>query len=127
MEIVLQILLALTTLICFLGGSNLLMKGTAAYLPKDLPPQLVLDNLFRFTSGIYFGLGFLMLWITFHMKEAGEVIFYMGIVVVISGLGRLYSKTKVGSAGKYFENIMIVEIVLGLAIIILHSLINKTH
>ena len=127
MEIILQILIALTTLICFLGGANLLMKGTAAYLPKDLPAQLELDNLFRFTSGIYFGLGFLMLWITFHMKEAGEVIFYIGIVVVFSGLGRLYSKTKVGSAGKYFENIMIVEIVLGLAIIILHTLINKSY
>ena len=69
---------------------------------------------------------FLMVWVTFHLQAAGEVVYYIGIVVVFSGLGRLYSKMKVGSAGKYFDNIMIVEIVLGIAIIVLHSLINQT-
>lgn len=119
MELSLEILLGLVTLICFLGGLNLLLKGAHAFLPETTPPQRVLDNLFRFLSGIYFGLGFLMAWVVFHLQEANDFIYCIGIVVVFSGLGRLYSRTKVGAAGKYFDYIMVFEIGLGIAIILL--------
>jgi hypothetical protein len=119
MTISLQILLGLVALICFLGGTNLLLKGVHAFLPANLPPQLILDNLMRFLSGIYFSLGFLMVWIVIHVDTAGDIIYFIGIVVTFSGLGRLYSRTKVGSAGKYFDNIMVFEIVLGIVIVML--------
>ena len=119
MELALRILLGLVTLICLLGGTNLLLKGTKSFLPENTPPQLALDNLFRFLSGIYFGMGFLMLWVDFHLQQAGDLIYFIGIVVIFSGLGRLYSRMKVGSAGKYFDNMMILEIVLGIAIVLL--------
>lgn len=103
MELVLTILLGIVTLICFLGGTNLLLKGTGSYLPESVPAQPVLDNLFRFLSGIYFGLGFLMAWVVLHLATYHELIYFIGIVVVFSGLGRLYSRTKVSSAGSYFN------------------------
>ena len=58
MELVLKIILSAVTTICFLGGINLMTKGTKAFLPDTLPLQPRLDNLFRFLSGIYLGLGF---------------------------------------------------------------------
>lgn len=119
MELTLHILLGLVALICLSGGVNLLLKGTGSFLKDNIPPQPVLDNLFRFLSGIYFGLGFLMAWVVFHFHELGSLIYFIGIVVIFSGLGRLYSKIKVGSAGKYFEYIMVVEIILGASIIVL--------
>lgn len=119
MEIVLQILLGLVTLICLAGGMNLLLKGAASFLPDTVPPQRILDNLFRFLSGIYFSLGFLMGWVVLNLHAINELIFFIGIVVTFSGLGRLYSKIKVGSAGRYFDFIMIFEIVLGIAIMAL--------
>ena len=122
MELTLRILLGLVTLICFLGGMNLLIKGAHSFLPEPARPQLVLDNLFRFLSGIYFGLGFLMAWVLFHIQEAGDLIYFIGIVVVFSGLGRLYSRVKVGSAGNYFDSMMIVEIALGILIILVQYL-----
>ena len=119
MEIALQILLGLVSLICLLGGMNLLIKGAGSFLPQTISPQPVVDNLFRFLSGIYFGLGFLMAWVVFNFHKANDLIYFVGIVVVFSGLGRLYSRKKVGSAGKYFDNIMIFEIILGMIIILL--------
>ena len=119
MELSLKILLGLVTLICLLGGINLLLKGANSFLPATTPPQRILDNLFRFLSGIYFGLGFLMAWVVFHLQEVNGLIYFIGIVVVFSGLGRLYSRAKVGSAGKYFDYIMVFEIGLGITIILL--------
>lgn len=119
MEVTLTILLGIVTLICFLGGTNLILKGAGSYLPENVSSQPVLDNLFRFLSGIYFGLGFLMAWVVFHLHSYHELIYLIGIVVVFSGLGRLYSRTKVGSAGSYFDYIMVFEIALGTAIVAL--------
>jgi hypothetical protein len=119
MDLVLKILLGVVALICFLGGANLMIKGAGSFLRNNASPQPVLDNLFRFLSGIYFGLGFLMAWVVFNFPTANDLIYFVGIVVICSGLGRLYSRFNVGSAGKYFDFIMIFEIILGIAIVLL--------
>lgn len=119
MEIVLRILLGIVALICFLGGINLLIKGAMKFLPKEMPPQLILDNLVRFLAGIYFASGFLFAYATFYTSALGAIIYIFGITVIFSGLGRAYSRFKVGSAGKYFDFIMTLEVALGLSIIIL--------
>ena len=119
MDLTLQILLGIVSLICLSGGLNLLIKGAGSFLPDSLPTPPYLDNLFRFLSGIYFGLGFLLAWVVFNVHQTNHLIYFIGIVVSFSGLGRLYSKIKVGSAGKYTENIMLFEIVLGIGIVLL--------
>src|SRR6188508_796988 len=118
MGLTLQIILGIVTLICLLGGVNLLIKGTKSFLPDNIPSQRILDNLFRFLSGIYFGLGFMMAWVVLNFNKVDDLIYFIGIVVVFSGLGRLYSSIKVGSAGRYFDFIMIFEILLGIAILL---------
>src|SRR6516164_6136570 len=118
MELALRILLGVVSLICLLGGMNLLIKGAGSFLPETICPQRILDNLLRFLSGIYFGLGFLMAWVVFHFHELNDLIYFIGIVVIFSGLGRLYSRIKVGPAGKYFDFIMLFEIVLGISIML---------
>ena len=119
MELALQILLGITALICFLGGLNLLIKGAYHYLPKDLLPQRVLDNLLRFLSGIYFSISFLLTWAVFHIHELHDIIYFLGLPIIFSGIGRFYSRIKVGSAGNYFDFIMVFEILLGISVIIL--------
>lgn len=122
MTLTLGILLGLVALICFLGGTNILLKGAMNFLPKETPPQLVLDNLVRFLSGIYLGSGFLLAYAALHLDHLGHIIYFLGLIVVFSGLGRLYSRYKIGSAGAYFDYITAVEILLGLAIFILQWL-----
>ena len=98
---------------------NLLLKGAGSFLPDTIPVPPYLDNLFRFLSGIYLGLGFLMTWVVFNIHQINHLIYFIGIVVSFSGLGRLYSKIKVGSAGKYPDNVMLFEIILGICIVLL--------
>jgi hypothetical protein len=118
-DLTLQILLSVVSLICLLGGMNLLLKGADFFLPDNIPVPPYLDNIFRFLSGIYFGLGFLMTWVVFNLYQISQLVYFIGIVVAFSGLGRLYSKIKVGSAGKYNNNIMLFEIILGICIALL--------
>jgi Domain of unknown function (DUF4345) len=117
MDLTLQILLGIVSLICLLDGMNLLLKGSGSYLPDTVQIPPILDNLFRFLSGIYFGLGFLMTWVVFNFHQISHLIYFIGIFVAFSGLGRLYSKIKVGSAGKNVDNIMLFEIILGVCIV----------
>ena len=117
MELTVKILLGIVTLICLLGGTNLQVKGANSFLPENTPPQRIIDNLIRFLSGIYFSLGFLVTWVIFHFEHETDMVYFIGLVVVFSGLGRVYSRVKVGSAGKYFDFIMVFEIVLGGVII----------
>ena len=99
-----------------------MIKGAGYFLPETTPPQRILDNLVRFLSGIYFSLGFLMAWVVFNLAEINDLLYFIGIVVIFSGLGRLYSRIKVGSAGKYFDFIMLFEILLGISVIVLQYL-----
>lgn len=122
MTLALRIVLGVVALICFLGGINIMLKGAMNFLPKDTPTQPILDDLVRFLSGIYLGSGFLFAYAAFHVSTIGQVPYFLGVIVAFSGLGRLYSRAKVGSAGKYFDFILVVEILLGLAIILLEWL-----
>lgn len=119
MELALQILLGILSLICLLGGANLLIKGAGYFLPESTPPQRILDNLLRFLSGIYLGLAFLLAWVAFNVHVTHDLIYFIGSVVIFSGLGRLYSRIKVGPAGKYFDYIMLFEIILGISLMLM--------
>lgn len=122
MAIGLQIVLGLVALICLLGGMNLLNKGAMAFLPKDHPPARELDNLFRFTSGIYFAMGFLLVHVAFTIDQYHALLYFLGIVVLFAGLGRAWSMLRVGSAGNYHRAMMFVEMGLGLLIIVFEAL-----
>ncbi len=60
-----------------------------------------------------------MAWVVFNFHKINDLIYFIGLVVVFSGLGRLYSRIKVGTAGKYFDYIMVSEIILGVSIMLL--------
>lgn len=121
MTLALGILLGLVAFICLVGGMNIMLKGAMYFLPKDITSQPVLDDLVRFLAGIYLGGSFLFAYATFHVNELGNIIYCLGIMIVFSGLGRLYSRLKLGTAGRYFDIIMLVEILLGILIIILNG------
>ncbi len=119
METAIQIILGIIAMICFLGGTNLLVKGAGYFLPKEVPPQLMLDNVLRFLSGIYLGMGFLCAWAAFKVPEVNELIYLLGIVVICSGLGRLYSRLKMNKSTTYLNFVMALELALGAALILL--------
>jgi hypothetical protein len=119
MEIALQILLSLTSLICFLVGTIGLIKGIQYVLPASIESQKKLDNAFRFLNGMFASFAFLLMWVVLHIHEIHDLIYFIGIVVLCAGLGRLYSRIKVGSAGSYLLYAMLFEIMLGMGIVLL--------
>jgi hypothetical protein len=119
MEITLQIVLSIISLICFGVGTNLLIRGVAYFLPETTPPQPALDNAFRFLSAMFLSFSFLLIWVIVHIHEVQDLIYFIGIVVLCAGLGRLYSRIKVGSAGRYLYYVMLFEIMLGIGILLL--------
>ncbi|MBX2981898.1 MAG: DUF4345 domain-containing protein [Flavobacteriales bacterium] len=119
MTTALQIALGLVATICFLGGMNLLNKGAMAFLPEGHAPTPELDNLFRFTSGIYFSMGFLLTWALITIDQRHTLLYFLGLSVLFAGLGRAWSVTKVGSPGSYHRAMMWLEIALGLLIMAL--------
>jgi hypothetical protein len=119
MTLSITIILGIISIICLLGGLNILLKGAGYFLPKETPPQIVLDNVVRFMAGIYFGMGFLVAWTALHLDQIHDLVYLLGIVVFCSGLGRLYSRIKMGSGGMYLFAMMCLEIVLGGTLILL--------
>ncbi|GAB3361032.1 hypothetical protein GCM10027566_27190 [Arachidicoccus ginsenosidivorans] len=119
MDIAIKSILTLISIICFLGGFNVLLKGAAKFLPTNTPPQPILDNLLRFLSGIYIGMGFLCVWAAFRVDQSDYLVYFLGVIVLCSGLGRLYSRLKIQSSSSYLQSMMVLEILLGLSLIIL--------
>lgn len=119
METALRIIIALVAAICLLGGLNLLNKGAMAFLPQGHPPAQELDHVFRFTSGVYFGLFFLLAYVAYSLPQQHALLYPIGLVVAFAGVGRAWSMAKVGSPGTYFKAMMVLEFALGLSIICL--------
>jgi hypothetical protein len=67
-------------------------------------------------------MSFLLIWAVYNIHKINEVVYFLGLPIAFSGLGRFYSRIKVGSAGKYFDLIMVFEIVLGTSVIVLEYL-----
>jgi hypothetical protein len=74
----------------FIRGHEPVAERSRLLLHDTVPPPRVIDNLFRFLCGIYFGLGFLTIWVIVSLHGHKDLIYFMGIVVIFSGLGRLY-------------------------------------
>ena len=122
MEIALRIIIGLVAAICLLGGFNLLNKGAMAFLPEGHPPAQALDHLLRFTSGIYFGMGFLLAYVAYTLPQQATLLYFIGLTVACAGAGRAWSIAKLGSPGTYYKAMMLLEFALGLAIITLQCL-----
>ena len=93
-----------------------------AFLPDGHAPAQVLDNLLRFTSGIYFGMGFLLAWVIATIGQHHTLLYFLGFIVAMAGLGRAWSIAKVGCPSAYIRSMMWLEILLGAAIIALQYL-----
>jgi len=119
MELILQIVLGGVAIICFGVGTNLLLKGVSGFLPETNSPQPKLDNAFRFLSAMFLSFGFLLIWLVLHIDQVHDLLYFVGLVVLCAGLGRLYSRIKLGPAGAYLYYVMLFEIVLGIGIMLL--------
>ena len=88
-QIVVQVCLFLVAAIAVFGGSLQFYLGQ-----PDTSPRL--DNVHRFMAGVYLSTGLICLWAGITVRQQGFLIYLLALGVLLAGIGRLVSITKVG-------------------------------
>ena len=86
---IVQVCLFLVTAIALLGGTVQMAKGQPHTTPQ-------LDNVHRFMAGVYFGMGLICLWAALTIRQQGTLVYLIALGILLAGLGRLLSISKVG-------------------------------
>jgi hypothetical protein len=86
---IVQIALFLVAAIAISGGSLQFYLGQ-----PDTSPRL--DNVHRFMAGVYLSTGLICLWAGFTVRQQGFLIYLLAFGVLLAGIGRLVSISKVG-------------------------------
>ncbi|HUX25359.1 MAG TPA: DUF4345 family protein [Burkholderiales bacterium] len=88
-QLVVQVCLFIVSAIAILGGSLQMYLGQ----PKTEPR---LDNVHRFMAGVYLSTGIICFWAAFTIRQQGVLVYLLALGVLLAGLGRLLSISKVG-------------------------------
>lgn len=86
---VVQVCLFLVAAIAIFGGTLQMYLGQPETSPR-------LDNVHRFMGGIYLMSGVTGLWVATTIRQHNTLIFLLALTVLIGGIGRLISISKVG-------------------------------
>ncbi len=88
-QLVVQVCLFLVAAIAIFGGSLQMVLGQ-----PDTSPRL--DNVHRFMAGVYLSTGVICLWAALTIRQQGTLVYLLALGVLMAGLGRLLSISKVG-------------------------------
>jgi hypothetical protein len=112
---VVQVCLFLVAAIALSGGALQMFLGQ-----PDTSPRL--DNVHRFMAGVYFSTGLISLWAAITIREQGFLIYLLALGVLLAGIGRLVSISKVGlpKPTAVWLSYLIPELVLPVVIAVAH-------
>ncbi|MCX7156512.1 MAG: DUF4345 family protein [Rhodocyclales bacterium] len=88
-QAIVQVCLFLVAAIAIFGGSLQMYLGQ-----PDTSPRL--DNVHRFMAGVYLSTGLICLWAALTIRQQGFLIYLLALGVLLAGVGRLLSISKVG-------------------------------
>ena len=114
-QVVVQVCLFLVAAIAMFGGALQMFLGQ-----PDTSPRL--DNVHRFMAGVYFSTGLISLWAALTIRQQGFLVYLLALGVLLAGVGRLVSISKVGlpkPAGVWL-GYLIPELLLPIVIAVAH-------
>jgi len=116
-QLVVQVCLFLVAAIALSGGALQMFLGQ-----PDTSPRL--DNVHRFMAGVYFSTGLISLWAAITIRQQGFLVYLLALGVLLAGIGRLVSISKVGlpKPTAVWLGYLIPELVLPLVIAAAHYL-----
>lgn len=114
-QVIVQVCLFLVAAIAMLGGAVQMFLGQ-----PDTSPRL--DNVHRFMAGVYFSTGLIALWTALTIRQQGFLVYLLALGVLLAGIGRLVSISKVGlpKPAAVWLSYLIPELVLPFIIAIAH-------
>lgn len=86
---VIRICLLLIAAIATFGGALQIYLGQPETTPR-------LDNVHRFMGGVYLGSAPIALWTAITIRQHGTLVYLVGLVALLGGVGRLISMSTVG-------------------------------
>jgi hypothetical protein len=86
---IVQACLFLVALIALFGGSLQMALGQPETSPR-------LDNVHRFMAGVYLSMGVISFWAAMTIREQGTLVYLIALGVLLAGVGRLLSISRVG-------------------------------
>jgi hypothetical protein len=114
-QLVVQVCLFLIATIAMFGGALQLFLGQPETSPR-------LDNVHRFMAGVYFSTGVISLWAGVTIRQQGTLVYLLALGVLLAGVGRLVSISKVGlpKPAAVWLGYLIPELLLPVIIVIAH-------
>ena len=114
-QVIVQMCLFLVAGIAMFGGALQMFLGQ----PDTLPG---LDNVHRFMAGVYFSTGVISLWAALTIRQQGFLVYLLALGVLLAGIGRLVSISKVGlpKPAVIWLGYLIPELVLPVVIAVAH-------
>lgn len=88
-QTIVQVCLFLVAAIAIFGGTLQMVLGQPNTTAR-------LDNVHRFMAGVYLSSGFISLWAAFTVRQQGTLIYLLALAVLMAGIGRLISMSKMG-------------------------------
>ena len=114
-QVVVQVCLFLVAAIAMSGGALQFFLGQPETSPR-------LDNVHRFMAGVYFSTGIISLWAAITIRQQGTLVYLLALGVLLAGIGRLVSISKVGlpKPTTVWLTYLIPELVLPIIIAVAH-------
>jgi len=114
-QIVVAVCLFIIAAIALFGGALQFIVGQ-----PDTSPRL--DNVHRFMAGVYFSTGLIALWTGLTIRQQGVLVYLLALGVLLAGLGRVVSISKVGlpKPAAVWLGYLVPELVLPFVIAIAH-------
>lgn len=114
-QLVVQVCLFLVAAIAMSGGALQFFLGQPETSPR-------LDNVHRFMAGVYFSTGIISLWAAITIRQQGTLVYLLALGVLLAGIGRLVSISKVGlpKPTTVWLTYLIPELVLPIIIAVAH-------
>ena len=112
---IVRVCLFLVAAIALFGGTLQMSLGQPETTPR-------LDNVHRFMAGVYLSMGVISFWAAVTIREQGTLVYLIAFGVLMAGVGRLVSISKVGlpePAGVWL-GYLVPELVLPVIIAVAH-------
>lgn len=107
--------------VALVTGVNVFLSG-----PTGIPEfvgsvDATIDNEVRFLAAFWIAFGFLCLRVARNLDSHRQFVPYIALTFLLSGIGRLLSVTMVGVSTTLFLVVMVLELVLPLVILTVHT------
>lgn len=114
---VVQVSLFLVAAIALFGGTLQLTLGQPETTPR-------LDNVHRFLAGVYLGMGVIVFWAAWTVRQQDMLVYLIAFGVFLAAVGRLLSISKVGlpEPTAVWLAYLIPELVLPIVIVVAHTM-----